>query len=489
MAVVTADAPGPKGAAYRLVTVALVLLTTMIAFENMAVTTAMPLAAAELGAVASYGLAFSAMMTAMLLGIVLAGAWADRSGTLPAMFSGQALFVVGTAACAAAPTFGLLLIGRAVTGLGAGLITVVEFVAVGRVYPPSLRPRVFTWLSAAWILPSLVGAPLAGWLAASLSWRWVFWAVLPPALVAVALVAVRRNSFGSARRAAGTTGVAGSDAELADPEATPIERAEHRRLARLGGAVALSAGVVQLAIHERPPVLSALAALGVVGLGGVIISAPRLLPAGTFRGVRGLPSVIASRGLLNGSFIGGISFVPLMLNRERGIDLTSAGIVLALASLGWSAGSWWQGRSRLRGPIERARLVVVGAALVALGIAGLAPLAAWPTAPIPLFAVTLAVAGLGMGAGSTTLSVLVLDLSPQQEHGRASAALQLSDVLGSVIAAAAATAIFGAVHRDGAATAYVLIWGALAAVGALGVLTGARCAPASASDNVATARG
>ena len=40
--------------AYRVVTVALVLLTTMIAFEAMAVSTAMPRAAAELDAIGGY---------------------------------------------------------------------------------------------------------------------------------------------------------------------------------------------------------------------------------------------------------------------------------------------------------------------------------------------------------------------------------------------------------------------------------------------------
>ena len=148
--------------AYRLVTVALVLLTTMVAFENMAVTTAMPQAAAELDAAGSYGLAFSSMMTAMLLGIVLAGSWGDASGPLPPLYAGQLLFAAGSAACALAPSFPALLGARVVTGLGGGLVTVAEFVAIGRVYPAGLRPRVFTWISAAWVLPSLVGAPLAG---------------------------------------------------------------------------------------------------------------------------------------------------------------------------------------------------------------------------------------------------------------------------------------------------------------------------------------
>ena len=48
------------------------------------------------------------------------------------------------------------------TGLGAGLIVVTCYVLVGRAYPDAIRPRVFSMLSAAWVLPSLVGAPDRG---------------------------------------------------------------------------------------------------------------------------------------------------------------------------------------------------------------------------------------------------------------------------------------------------------------------------------------
>ncbi|HET8982349.1 MAG TPA: MFS transporter, partial [Pedococcus sp.] len=64
---------GPFDPAYRLISVALVALITIIAFEAMAISTAMPSAARDLDAVRSYGLAFSVLLTAQLLGIVLAG--------------------------------------------------------------------------------------------------------------------------------------------------------------------------------------------------------------------------------------------------------------------------------------------------------------------------------------------------------------------------------------------------------------------------------
>ena len=116
--------PGVFAPAYALLSVALVALITVIAFEGMAVSTAMPEAARELDAVRSYGLAFSVMLTTQLLGIVLAGVWADRTGPLPSLYAGQLLFGVGCAVCGSSGSFGLFLAGRGVAGLGAGLIIV-----------------------------------------------------------------------------------------------------------------------------------------------------------------------------------------------------------------------------------------------------------------------------------------------------------------------------------------------------------------------------
>ena len=90
-----ATAAGPFSSAYRVVTVSILALVTIIAFESMAISTVMPDVAVELDAVRSYGLAFSVMLTAQLLGIVLAGVWVDRSGPLPALLAGQALLGVG----------------------------------------------------------------------------------------------------------------------------------------------------------------------------------------------------------------------------------------------------------------------------------------------------------------------------------------------------------------------------------------------------------
>jgi MFS family permease len=77
---------------------------------------------------------------------------------------------------------------RALQGFGMGLVIVAIYVVVAHSYPDAMRPRVFSYLAGAWVVPSMVGPALAGWLAAAVSWRWAFLGVLPLVVPAMALV-------------------------------------------------------------------------------------------------------------------------------------------------------------------------------------------------------------------------------------------------------------------------------------------------------------
>jgi len=212
-----------------------------------------------------------------------------------------------------------------------------------------------------------------------------------------------------------------------------------------------------------------------VGAVLLAVSLPRLLPPGTLTLRRGLPSVVAVRGLYTASFFAAEPFVPLMLVQERGLRPLVAGLTLTGGAVGWAAGSWAQ--SRPRQPVSRSSLLVIGALVVAAVIAVL-PLGVLPSVPAFIVAPLWLVAGFGMGLGMTTTSVQVLELSPAQEQGRNSASLQISDALGGVLGIGLAGAVFAALHDpqgdDG--PVFAGIWFGLAVVAALGALVGRRTA-------------
>jgi MFS family permease len=448
------------GGRYRRLTVGIVVVLLLVAFESMAVATAMPVVARALGGMAWYAWAFSAFLATSLAGMVVAGPVTDTAGPRGPFYVGLALFSAGLVAGGLAPSMGVLIAARAVQGLGAGLNVVAVYVVVGRAYPDSLRPRVFAAMSSAWVVPSLVGPPVAGLLADHVSWRAVFLLVAP--LVLVAGLVMRPGLRGRAPEV--------SAREVSAPRAS---RTTWRTVA---GACAVACGAAALQYAgQRLGLVGLVSLIGAVAL--LVPTVPRLLPPGTLRACRGLPTVVAMRGLLAGTFFGAETFVPLMLVEQRGLATALAGLTLTGGALGWAGGSWWQGRPGL--VTARWRLVRAGAFAVAAGIGAVGAVLA-PAVPVPLAAVAWTIAGAGMGLAVASLSVLLFELSAPAEQGANASALQLSDGLGSVVFIAAAGAIYAGLHGSGAAGrpfAVILAVMAVLTVGA--ALLARRLAPAS----------
>ncbi|MFD2355094.1 MFS transporter [Nonomuraea ferruginea] len=190
------DAPRIFGPAYRTATLGILLVVTLVAFEGMSVSVIMPEVSKDLRALELYGVSFSAFFIASLFANVVAGLWADRRGYALPFLAGLVLFVLGMALAGAATGKEMFLLARAVQGLGAGPTVVALYVMIARVYPQDVRPRVFAALSAAWVLPSMIGPSVAGFVAEHLGWRWVFYGIIPlvvPALLML-LPSLRRLS-------------------------------------------------------------------------------------------------------------------------------------------------------------------------------------------------------------------------------------------------------------------------------------------------------
>src|SRR2546421_704167 len=147
--------------AHRRLTSGLVLTTTFIAVEALAVITIMPQVEHDLRGLSLYGWVFSAFMLGSLVGTVAAGRDADRTGPARAYLAGVALFAAGLAVAGLAPSMAVLVVGRCLQGIGAGAVPAIAYVAIGRSMPDSLRPRMMARLSTAWAIPG-PGRPVAG---------------------------------------------------------------------------------------------------------------------------------------------------------------------------------------------------------------------------------------------------------------------------------------------------------------------------------------
>ncbi|MFV0406715.1 MAG: MFS transporter [Propioniciclava sp.] len=406
-----------------LLTAGLLLCVLAVAFEQMAVAAAMPAAAADLGDLELYAWAFTAMMIPQVVAIAIAGRWADRHGPLRPLGWGLGLFAVGLVLAALATSMTMLLVGRAVQGLGAGGISLALMVVTGRAYDPAHRARVMTWFSACWVLPSFIGPVIAAWLSENISWHWVFWSVLP--LVAIGAVCV----ITGLRR----IDVPGTDADL---DQVPVWAAV---------VVAVGAALFQVAGQELTGWSLPAAVLAVAALAWGI---PPLMPRGFTVPGSGLSSTVITRLLIGGSFYAMLSFLPLLLV-QRGLPLVQAGAVLTLSSTGWLLGSWAQARSWLM--LTRDQIIVSGT-LALLGGMSVIAVGSWvPSLGTWVLVAGATLTGLGMGLAMASTALVIMQLSPASDLGRNTSSLQIAEMLGNALIAGVAGTLFAALPTsDGA---------------------------------------
>jgi MFS family permease len=435
------------GPAHRLTTAGLLMLVTFVAFESMAVATAMPTAVAELDGLAWYGWPFSAFLVASVVGMVVGGDIGDRRGPRAALLGGVAVFATGLLAAGLAGDMALFVAARAVQGIGGGAVAVSLYVVAGQAYGPALRPQLFGAFSAAWVVPALVGPLIAGLITTHATWRLVFLGLLPLIALGLALVLPAVRSLG------GTDGA---------PGPAPARR----WWAVLTG---IGIGALQYA-GQRLDVLAA--GIALVGLAALVVGLRRLLPPGTVRARPGLPAVVGARGLLAGAFFGMDVLLPLTLSQVHGYSPTAAGIPLTAGALGWATASQLQGR---RPQASRVVLLRAGFVLLAVGLAATAAIAVPGVGGWPAY-LSWAVAGLGMGLGMPSLGVLLLDQSPEHRRGADSAAFQIADVTGSALCVGGVGVLIAAATSSllPLTTAVLLAVGALAALAAVGAVVAPR---------------
>ncbi|MBF4163372.1 MFS transporter [Nocardioides sp. CBS4Y-1] len=394
----------------------------------------MPVVSADLDGRALYSVAFSVTLSSSLVGMVVAGLWSDRVGAVRPLLASVALFGAGLAVAGLAPSMEALVAGRFVQGLGGGALSVSLYVLVAQVYAPVDRVRILAAFAAAWVLPGVVGPFLAGVVADTVGWRWVF-------LGAVVLAGGALGLLGPALRVARSLPSAGAPAP-GRVVATRIALASLVALALLGLNVAGAASGTTRAVLAVGALAAALAALR------------PLLPVGTLRSAAGAPSVVLLRGLVGAAFFASEAYLPFLLQEQYGARVWVSGLVLTAATIGWASASQVQGRLGERLRDESA--LGLGAVLLSLGIGSILLVLLTPS-PGVLVGLGWLVAASGMGLMYPRITAVVLARAADHERGGASAAVTLADAVGSAAAVAVAGLLFTAVGSAADRSAFVAV--------------------------------
>jgi MFS family permease len=389
-----------------------VALVTLGAFENRAVGTALPTLVAEFDALGAFGLANAAPVATYIVSLAITGLWSDRRGPVPALRTGVVAFAGAQLMVGTAVSMPVVIAGRLLSGLAEGLIDVGLMVLIARALPAALRPRMFSLFAAAWILPSVFGPALTGLLTETVGWRWVF-------LGALGLLV---PTWLALRPAIRQTLAAPATDDRPEPEAwrTVVPYA----VSAAAALFVLTLAGDQLTEHPLPGAL--MVAVSTVVL---LLSATRLMPAGTFRAAAGFPTVVVLRTLVAAAFGGVGGFLPLLLTLLHGFGPALAGISLTITGVMWATGSWLQGRDRIAGTVAKVQVLRAGLAAMTIGLSVTTTLA-WTGLPAWVGLAGWALAGIGMGLSSPTLAVLTLDLAGEHRQGRYTSAAQLAGSIG-----------------------------------------------------------
>jgi EmrB/QacA subfamily drug resistance transporter len=121
---------------------------------------------------------FNIYVLFQLTGTPLMAKLSDRYGRRSIYVLNLAMFGIGSLILAVAPDFRVLLLGRAIQGLGAGGIFPVASAVIGDTFPPEKRGPTLGLLGAVFGIAFLVG-PILGGVLLRLSWHWLFLINLP----------------------------------------------------------------------------------------------------------------------------------------------------------------------------------------------------------------------------------------------------------------------------------------------------------------------
>jgi EmrB/QacA subfamily drug resistance transporter len=173
-----------------------VLLTTvlgsgMATLDGTVVNVALPALARDLHAGMS-GLQWTINAYTLTLAalILLGGSLGDRLGRRKIFVTGVAWFALASALCGLAPSTPVLVLARALQGIGGALLVPGSLAIIQASFAPDDRPRAVGAWSGLGGVAAALGPLLGGWLVEVAGWRWVFLLNLPLAAVVV-LVAAR----------------------------------------------------------------------------------------------------------------------------------------------------------------------------------------------------------------------------------------------------------------------------------------------------------
>ncbi|HKY94364.1 MAG TPA: MFS transporter [Kiloniellales bacterium] len=384
------------GQGYRAPLAAISLGVGLYALNAFIVATALPSAVDDIGGVEIMSWSVSLFLVMAIVSGSAAALVKARWGSRSALSGAGALFLAGTLVAGFAPTMEVLLAGRALQGLGEGVIAALCYALIPALFPGRLVPKVFGVEAVVWAVAASGGPLLGGILTELLSWRWAVLISAPLSLLFVVLIRRTAQDDGTGSIARAFPGL---------------------RLLGAGGGILL---VAVASLLQAAWAALAIAAALLILVATVWLdrrSALRLFPRDAFRFKSTVGAGLWVVLLMPLGQAGTMVYLAYLIQHVLDAGPTLAGLMNATLALAWSlvailvadrAGFRW------------ARFLIrLGPALLLLGFACHA--LAFELGSSWLVVLAQVILGSGFGSAWAFLSQAIMERAPADDRDRAAA--------------------------------------------------------------------
>jgi len=396
----------------------LCFVLVMVALDQTVVGTALPTVVAELHGFDLYAWVGTSYLMTSVIVVPIFGKLGDEHGRKPFVVIAIIIFTLASMFCGVAQSMPQLVMARALQGIGGGMLIATSFACIPDLFPDTReRLRWQVMFSTAFGLANAFGPSLGGYLAEYWGWRWVFFVNFPVGILSLVFVWFFLPSIRHVARPAS-------------------------RMDWLGAVlVALTLGCLQLVVewlpqHKQPLLLIMIGVIGFLSAITLIWWEHRcenpVLPLGMFK--NNILGPVFALSLIVGFCLFAIMYyAPLLFQGGFALSPNQAGVLITPLAVFITVGSIINGRimTRLQSP-----KVILYCGIGCFLISALSMSQAVTTTSHGVIALEMMLGGLGIGLLLPNLTLIVQASAKRQQLGIATAMLQSTRMIGSMLGAA-----------------------------------------------------